>query len=907
MSGTRAPWWMFAVAAAYLGYVALMPYQAYWGPFGSLGFEPGFKGGSMFVLRVHPDTAASRARLEPQDRVLAVDRQIIRNVYDWQAIRANAEVGRPQTFEVSRGSARLQVTMTPERVSPSDKPVPLVYLSLVFISFALSLVLAFSRPYDPVARLGAWLLATASISLGLPDGWAVTWRRLPAVFSLLLWIPHISRFVVEAIVFAFFSTFPRRLFKAAWPWALIWGPVLLLLPWRLSAAYAVIYRPGNVTGAPEWVFRVTLIRTVVYLVGSLAALVATYRRLENLNERRRVRVLVTGAIVGFLSAIAYVVNESWQPIPELTGLFYVLLMLLLLAFPLSFAYAIMRHRLFDIHVMVRQGLQYALARGVLLSVVPALGVLLVVDLLLHGQQPLVEILESRGWVYGVLGVLALVAHARRGPWQAALDRRFFREHYDAQRLLREVVEEVRQAAGFERAAPRVVARIEAALHPEFVALVVREPREASFRTLAAAPSGNIPPPLPAGSKLLALIRVLDKPLEVSLTESGWLKQQLPHEETEFLRHARIDLLVPVVVSLERTEALLALGIKRSEEPYSQEDQNLLVAIADSLALLLEKPAVAVPARASEAFEECPRCGACYDTGAERCAADSASLVPVRLPRQLAGRYRLERRRGRGGMGAVYEATDTALERRVAVKVIRDDLVGSPEAAERFRREARAAASFAHPNVVTIHDFGVEAETRAFLVMELLEGTTLREELRQKRRLTASRALQILRGATAAVEAAHRRQLVHRDLKPENIFLVNSETGETAKVLDFGIAKFLPAAEQQTADTGTGALVGTVAYMAPEQLRGEAASPAWDLWALAVVAYEMLAGTHPFAGSNPGDLQGAVLAGRFTPVSVHLPEAPNAWQEFFSRALAPDANERPSTASDLLKELERALG
>src|SRR5207247_8607870 len=115
------------------------------------------------------------------------------------------------------------------------------------------------------------------------------------------------------------------------------------------------------------------------------------------------------------------------------------------------------------------------------------------------------------------------------------------------------------------------------------------------------------------------------------------------------------------------------------------------------------------------------CGAGYATGGGRCAQVGASLVPLCLLRTRVGRYRLEKRRGRGGMGAVYEALDTALERRVAVKVIRDDLVGSAEAAERFRKEAHAAASFTHPNVVTVHDFGVALDSRAFLVMELLEG------------------------------------------------------------------------------------------------------------------------------------------------------------------------------------------
>jgi hypothetical protein len=198
------------------------------------------------------------------------------------------------------------------------------------------------------------------------------------------------------------------------------------------------------------------------------------------------------------------------------------------------------------------------------------------------------------------------------------------------------------------------------------------------------------------SKLLSLVRLLGKPLEVPQTGTSWLQQQLPHEETEYLRRGRIDLLVPVTTGPERTEVLLVLGAKRSEEPYSREDQDLLVAIAASLAILLERPAAAAALPRNDVFEECPQCGACYDSGSSQCAEEGARLLPVILPRLLEGRYLLERRLGRGGMGTVYAASDALLERRVAVKVIREDLVGSAEAAERFRREARAAASFAHP-------------------------------------------------------------------------------------------------------------------------------------------------------------------------------------------------------------------
>jgi serine/threonine-protein kinase len=151
-------------------------------------------------------------------------------------------------------------------------------------------------------------------------------------------------------------------------------------------------------------------------------------------------------------------------------------------------------------------------------------------------------------------------------------------------------------------------------------------------------------------------------------------------------------------------------------------------------------------------------------------------------------------------------------------------------------------------------------------------------------------------------------LLHRDLKPENIFLARNETGELAKVLDFGVAKFLPADTQSTLDSGTagGILVGTLRYMSTEQLRVESATAAWDVWALAVVSYEMLAGKHPFEKPSGGELQRAVLAGRFTPLAESLPEAPARCQDFFAHAFALEPQRRPASADAFLSELERTL-
>jgi eukaryotic-like serine/threonine-protein kinase len=176
-----------------------------------------------------------------------------------------------------------------------------------------------------------------------------------------------------------------------------------------------------------------------------------------------------------------------------------------------------------------------------------------------------------------------------------------------------------------------------------------------------------------------------------------------------------------------------------------------------------------------------------------------------------------------------------------------------------------------------------------------------------------RTLEIMRGVCAAVDAAHQRHLIHRDLKPENVFLARAQTGEISKVLDFGLAKLLQTAAAAVpnaptasgVETGAGVLLGTLQYMAPEQLAGGTPQPAWDLWALAVLAYEMLTGTHPFGNAWP-DCHRALLAGSFTPITAHLPESPPRWTELFAKALALDPKRRAESARSFFLELERAL-
>ena len=341
-------------------------------------------------------------------------------------------------------------------------------------------------------------------------------------------------------------------------------------------------------------------------------------------------------------------------------------------------------------------------------------------------------------------------------------------------------------------------------------------------------------------------------------------------------------------------AFFCLGQKRSGDIYTSSDVALLAAVTDKVSTKLMRfedsdivrnlqgadetaaresaeegglfsgPSpltgsasdAAMPATVAmdQSGAECPQCGTCYDSRVSRCHDDAAALVRLPVPRILVDRYRLDRRLGSGGMGTVYEATDASLERRVAVKLIREELAGSSQAAVRFQREARATAGFTHGNVVTVHDFGVCREVHPFLVMELLRGRSLAEELETEGHLPPEQVFEIFQGVCAAVEAAHERQLIHRDLKPANIFLAAKSQGGV-KVLDFGLAKFLSDSSEPGTATHSGVLLGTVHYMAPERFEGQSVEPKWDLWALGVIAYEMLAGVRPLRGGQRRGIPG----------------------------------------------------
>jgi serine/threonine protein kinase len=209
---------------------------------------------------------------------------------------------------------------------------------------------------------------------------------------------------------------------------------------------------------------------------------------------------------------------------------------------------------------------------------------------------------------------------------------------------------------------------------------------------------------------------------------------------------------------------------------------------------------------------------------------------------LLSRYRLDSPLAAGGMGTVYVATDERLNRRVAVKILKEDLAGDHRFVERFRREARAVASLSHPNIANVYDYGVD-DRRHFIVMELVDGTDLSHVLRADGPLSPERATRIATQICAALGHAHAAGVVHRDVKPANVIVGD---GDDVKVTDFGIARAVGDATL----TATGAMLGTALYVSPEQAMGSAITAASDIYSTGIVFYEMLTGSIPFAGDSP---------------------------------------------------------
>lgn len=890
---------LLAIGLCYSAYFGAILFCDFWRG-EELGMKLEYPGEEAQVAKVMPGSPAARAGLQVGDRITRLGAVHLRTRLDRFAFHPRLSFGEPIPLTWIRDGIQMQSAMTVSvghyafwrtRAGLTLAMMRAMQAALLALAF----VIAWKQPHDLGALVGAWLLASLGVfSIVLPTRLSVVWRDLPAPLELALWPPYLSSVCAGAVLATFFTVFPERAPRWRLILGIVWG---LTLPFVALSAYdqlQVMYSP-NQAPLPSAMTWSTLPANLLSVVIGAVVMVRNYRRLSSETERRRVRLVLASSCVGCLSGGIAATYWATSASADMTaGMFesraLTVGMLPTVLVPFSFAYAITRHRLFDISLILRRGLQHALARRFLLSLIPAVSLLFLLDVYTHPERSLTQLGGGDLWWFAVLVGAGVWIYRRRSAWLEALDRRYFKERYNAQKLLRELAEDLQTSTHLEDILPAAAGRIEAALHPQYVAVLLRSPDGRFYESIRPAGATHPPVRLSAGDRAIRLLAVLCRPLVVGPEAPRTVFDQLPDDERTALAALQTELLIPVQGPGDTVEAVLALGMKRSEEPYSSEDLDLLTAAA--LNLRTVRPL-------SATTEECATCGASYATGTGRCTSDGAVLERSETPPLLAERYAVERRLGRGGMGTVYAAHDVQLNRRVAVKLLRERLE-SATAVEQCRREARAAASLAHPNVVTIHDVGVTSDGRPFLVMELLRGRTLRGAL-STGPLPPEQTLPVLEGICGALEAAHAQGLVHRDLKPENVFLVEAAAeGTRVKLLDFGISTFV---DSQTG-TRTGAL-GTPEYAAPEQIRGELPHPSWDLWAFAVMAFELMVGARPVACVS--------LA-----LGSELPRGGAAWNDMalrrltpplaavFSRALSLDPLQRYESPSALVADLSKVL-
>jgi serine/threonine-protein kinase len=316
------------------------------------------------------------------------------------------------------------------------------------------------------------------------------------------------------------------------------------------------------------------------------------------------------------------------------------------------------------------------------------------------------------------------------------------------------------------------------------------------------------------------------------------------------------------------------------------------------------------------MKECSSCGAAISSSDEKCPSCGAELAELAelkdalddsVGTTLADKYLIEEKLGEGGMCYVYRGKHVVMGKQVAIKVLRSELAADPKVSDRFEQEARAASRIHHPHAINVTDFGGGPGDRPFIIMELVEGQTLGEALRESGALTVERAANILRQVCGALDAAHSVGVIHRDIKPDNIIISSYDGSDWVKVVDFGVAKIQEDVNRRAQLTGANIIVGTPRYMSPEQCEEKPVDARSDIYSLGVVLYEMLSGEAPFPGNSSTRLLMAHTAQPPPPLRSKRPDLSPELEAVVMRALEKDPYRRPQTAGEFARQFEQAAG
>jgi tRNA A-37 threonylcarbamoyl transferase component Bud32 len=803
---------------------------------------------------------------------------------------------------------------------------------VVFVGAAMVLVAL--RASDLTAAFAVLALTLCAVGGGGPlmGSEAALPRGLREVMTLFAWVATPVAFPFTALAILYFPTRAHVVTRRPWVQAL---PFAAAAPMIVSAMLTGLFLVGfdAFRGAAIWdarngtVYYLSFAAALAFNVWAIIEGIGRYKSNRDADERRRIQLAVYTAVPG---VFAYALKDG-IPLAALLATGMILeypwwvtaaLQILVLLPAVGLAYSVAVHRVLGPRMVLRTSVQYALARKTLaaLAIVPA--VALVLSLFAQRDQPLSTIVRSNALFDAVMLGVLVAALKYREKARAWLDRRFFREAYDAQKILLSLASKIPYETDPNELTSLVLGQIDRALHPEMVAIMVSGVETGHLTPVSVLHGSADSLPLDGG--LVSMLRWSEEALDIDLKDSKSPTRRLPASEREWLDCTGASLIVPVSTPSGNTRSLvgaLVLGRKRSEEAYTAEDRQMLTAVAAQLSLALDVARLrsrvtdlttptsiaTVTSLGQPLVAECPTCGRCEDAGTSTCPDDGAVLhTPLAIPRVIDSKYRNDQLIGRGGMGAVYRARDLRLDRDVAVKVVRAELLGDPEARSRFRREAQIVARLQHPSVVSIFDYGTLPDGGAYLVMEYVRGEDLRHAIRRIGRFTPADTVRLVSAICAAIEAAHREGILHRDLKPENVLLSQSDV--EVKVLDFGVAKLVGPSDGQDptrVDTLTvqGQIVGTPAYMAPEQLRAGALDTRTDVFSLGVLAYEMLTGELPFGRASLIDI---AMRQASEPPSMSRFGVGPALGRVVGMALQHDPAKRPPSPASFASSLRAAL-
>ena len=685
---------------------------------------------------------------------------------------------------------------------------------------------------------------------------------------------------------------------------------LSLLGWPLASAE--VWRPAFLAAsrADSWYWLIVFGMSI----GALPALLWR-ARMASPEERPRVGLFVRGLLLGMapltLGVIAEQLVPAYNAFTTRDGVSTVVGAVMfgsLATVPFLTAYSVLFDRVVEMRVVLRAALQYALARYTIAAVAFVPFAALAVFVYGHRSESLVSLMTGpRPLLLGGTTALILAAHRMRHHWLAAVDRRYFREPYDAQQTLASFIGDLR-AGTPQELATCIAIELDRAMHAAATVFLANDAGTALRDARGTAA------PLAAGATLVELARNDPLPMDVDLGASGSALHRLPDAEKRWVAANNVRLVVVLQGGDGRLAGLIAVSAKRSGLAFSRVDRQLISAVAAAASLALDNLRLrsTPPSPSDPPAQECLECSRLNAADAARCSCGGA-VAEAHVPHLLRGTFRLEQRLGAGGMGVVYRAVDLNLGRDVAIKTL--PKMSTTQAA-RLRKEARAMAMVTHPNLAVIH--GIETWREIpFLVEEYLAGGTLAGRLSSSRPSLAE-AMQLGITLADALEQLHAGRILHCDIKPSNIGFTQHGV---VKLLDFGLARLLrevsppsdvltterPGPEHGLVAASThGAFAGTPHYMSPEAVRGELPTPAVDLWGLSVVLYETIAGRRPFEGETGPEIFASILAARPPDLAAVRPGCPAQVAALFVRLLSLDLAVRPRDSGALRRHLQALL-